>query len=178
MWGLSSPALTADNVTDTTRIKLREHRAETSATKDAPQDQIYVIESILENKVENETQYFKVKWLGFPTEQSTWEPVKNIQPWIQTFYSEDPQRLGKPLPEPRIKWTKKAGDEVYHYLSWEGGEGENLSRWVGESFFSLASNDGEIVSQLEEDKSCNTKKTKDKRDRRYYVFTIYKNYQL
>ena len=41
-----------------------------------------------------------------------------------------------------------------------------MSRWVGESFFSLASEDGEIVSQLDEDKSCNTKKTKDKRDRR------------
>ena len=173
--GLASPALTAENVTDTTRIKLREHRAETSATKDAPQDQIYVIESILEKKEENETHYFKVKWLGFPSDQSTWEPARNIQPWIQTFYSEDPQRLGKPLPEPRIKYTKKAGDEVYHYLSWEGGEGETLSRWVGESFFSLASNDGEIVSQLEEDKSCNTKKTKDKRDRRYCVFIILKN---
>ena len=33
----------------------------------------------------------------------------------------------------------------------------------------LASEDGEIVSQLEEDKSCNTKKTKDKRQRRHTV---------
>ena len=108
---------------------------------------------------------FKVKWLGFPIEQSTWEPSKNIQPWIQSYYDDD-QRLGKPLPEPRIKYTKRAGNEVYHYLTWAGGEGDNLSRWVGDSFFSLAAEDGEIVTQLEDDKSCNTKKTKDKRDRR------------
>ena len=65
-----------------------------------------------------------------------------------------------------MKYSKKAGDEVYYYLSWEGGE-EQTGRWVGKSFFSLAAEDGEIVSQLEEDKSCNTKKTKDKRERRH-----------
>ena len=116
-------------------------------------------------KVEKDDSYFKVKWLGFPVEESTWEPAKNIQPWIQSYYEDDPQRLGKPIPEPRIKYTKRAGNEVYHYLTWGGGEGEPLSRWVGDSFFSLAAEDGEIVTQLEGG-SCNTKKTKDKRDRR------------
>ena len=64
-----------------------------------------------------------------------------------------------PLPEPKIKYSKRAGDEVYHYLSCEGGV-DHASRWVGQSFFTLAS------TELEEDRSCNTKKTKDKRDRR------------
>ena len=41
--------------------------------------------------------------------------------------------------------------------------------WKGESFFSLASQDGDLVTQIEEDKSCNTKKTKDKRERRHLV---------
>ena len=41
--------------------------------------------------------------------------------------------------------------------------------WKGKSFFSLASEDGEIVSLLDEDKSCNTKKTKDKCERRHTV---------
>ena len=38
--------------------------------------------------------------------------------------------------------------------------------WKGKSFFSLASEDGDIVPQLEEG-SCNTKKTKDKCERRH-----------
>ena len=164
--GLPSPAITSENVSESTRIKLRSHRNETAETKDAPQDHIYVVESILVKKVEKDDSYFKVKWLGFPVEESTWEPAKNIQPWIQSYYEDDPQRLGKPIPEPRIKYTKRAGNEVYHYLTWGGGEGEPLSRWVGDSFFSLAAEDGEIVTQLEGDRSCNTKKAKDKRDRR------------
>ena len=164
--GLSSPAITSDKVSETTRIQLRNHRNETSEMKDAPQDNIYVIETILSKKIEDDEVSFHVKWLGFPAEQATWEPSKNIQPWIQFYYDGDSQRFGKPLPEPRIKHTKRAGNELYHYLSWGGADGEQISRWVGESFFSLASEDGEIVSQLDEDKSCNTKKTKDKRDRR------------
>jgi hypothetical protein len=41
--------------------------------------------------------------------------------------------------------------------------------WKGEGFFSLASQDGDLMTQMEEDKSCNTKKTKDKRERRHLV---------
>ena len=146
---------------------MRKHRTETSSFKEALQDNIYVIEKLLEKKYENNEKFWKVKWLGFPPEESTWEPAANIQPWILSYYEED-DRLGLPLPEPRVKYSKKAGNEVYYYLSWEGGE-EQTGRWVGKSFFSLAAEDGEIVSQLEEDKSCNTKKIKDKRERRHTV---------
>ena len=165
--GISSPAITSDKVSTSTRQSLREHRTATSSFKEALQDNIYVIETLLEKKVKNKEEFWKVKWLGFPPEQSTWEPAANIQPWILSYY-EKVDRLGLPLPEPRIKYSKKAGDEVYYYLSWEGGE-DQTDRWVGKSFFSLAAEDGEIVSQLEEDKSCNTKKTKDKRERRHTV---------
>ena len=105
---LSSPALTSDDVSETTRITLREHRAETSEFKDAPQDQVYVIETIFEKKEENKEVSFLVKWLGFPSNQATWEPARNIQPWIQDYYGDD-GKLGKPLPEPRIKYSKHAG---------------------------------------------------------------------
>ena len=163
--GLSTPAMTSDQVSEQTRASLRSHRNTTSTVKDSPQDNIYVIETVLDKKVEKSKVLWKIKWLGFPNNQATWEPASNIQPWIQSYYESDHGRFGKPLPEPKIKWSKKAGDEVYYYLSWEG-EGDNTSQWVGQSLFSLASEDGEIVSQLEEDKTCNTTKTKDKRDRR------------
>ena len=65
-----------------------------------------------------------------------------------------------------MKHSKKDGEEVYYYLSWKGGE-KQTGRWVGKSL--LAAEDGIIVSHLEEDKSCNTKKTKEKYQRRHTV---------
>ena len=59
--GLSSPAIPSEQVSDTTRITLRNHRNVTASTKDAPQDNIYVIESVLEKKTEKST----VLWLGW-----------------------------------------------------------------------------------------------------------------
>ena len=77
-------------------------------------------------------------------------------------------RHGKPLPEPPVKYTKRSGNETYFYLTW-GEERLQGNPWKGESFFSLASNDGEIVTQIDDEKSCNTKKTKDKREWRHTV---------
>ena len=137
-------------------------REKTAVFKDAPQDNIYVIESLIE-KGNNE---WKVKWLGFPIEESTWEPTCNIQPWILSFYEEDHSRFGKPLPDPTIKHVKRAGDETYYYLSW-GNDRVKGNPWKGKDFFTLASEDGELVDQLDDDKTCNTIKTKDKRERRH-----------
>jgi hypothetical protein len=162
--GLSTPAMPSDSVSESTRASLRDHRNKTSTTKDAQQDNMYVIESLLENRGD----MWRVKWLGFPHEASSWEPSANIQPWIRAFYEEDLQRLGQTLPEPKIKHIKKAGNEEYYYLSW-GGEKVKGNPWKGKDFFSLASEDGELVSQLEEGQTCNTKKTKDKRERRHTV---------
>ena len=89
--GLATPAMTADNVSVSTRTTLRNHRNKTAEFKDSHQDDVYVIESILEMKEDG--NLFNVKWLGFPVEQSTWEPTKNIQPWIISYYKEDCQRL-------------------------------------------------------------------------------------
>jgi hypothetical protein len=114
--GLSTPAMTSDNVSVSTRTSLRDHRNKTAESKDVHQDDIYVIESILDMK--DDGDQWKVKWLGFP--KSTWEPARNIQTWILSYYKEDVQRLGHPLPQPKIKHIKKAGDEVFYYLSWGG----------------------------------------------------------
>ena len=122
----------------------------------------------MDKKVENKKVFYKIKWLGFPEEQCTWEPSKNIQEWIISYYS-NKERYGESLPDPKIKRTKKAGNQTYYYLSWEGGNGDDVSKWVGSSFFELVGDDGEVVSQLDENESCNTKKTKDKRERRYFL---------
>ena len=161
-----SPAINAEKVSSSSRMNLRKYRSETALSKQAQQDQVYVVESIMDKKVENKKIFYKIKWLGFPEDQCTWEPSKNIQEWILSYYS-NKERYGEGLPDPKIKRIKKAGNQTYYYLSWEGGNGDDVSKWVGTSFFELVGDDGEVVSQLDENESCNTKKTKDKRERRY-----------
>ena len=162
---MATPAMTSNQVSSSTRMTLRDHRKATSTFKESPQDNIYVIQSLVDKKTEEDTTYWKVQWLGFPPEQATWEVESNIQKWITSYYDAKLERLGSPLPEPRVKHSKRAGDEIYHYLSWDGVSDEP-SQWVGDSFFKIAADDGELVSQFENDNSCNTQKTKDKRDRR------------
>ena len=119
---ISSPAIPSDQVSAATRNDLREYRKNTANFKDAPQDNIYVVEALLEKRIEKNSTYWKVQWLGFPLDESTWEPEKNIQPWIVNYYCENIGRLVNPLPQPKIKHSKRAGNEIYYYLSWDGRE--------------------------------------------------------
>ena len=64
-----------------------------------------------------------MKWSGYEDEASTWEPQANVPKFIQEFYKEDSSRLGKKLPNPKIKHTKSVGDTKYHFLSWDGQKG-------------------------------------------------------
>ena len=117
-----------------------------------------MIESVLDCKTKDGSKYFKVKWLNFPESESTWEPETSIPKFIQLFYTEK-NNLGKPLPNPKLKRSKVAGSETYHYLSW-GTEGDG--QWYHEDFFTLLGEDGEISSSLQTDESCNTRKSRDK----------------
>ena len=153
-----SPALLSSQVSRNTRNNLRNHRTNTAASSEASQDNIYVIESIVDLRIKDDSKYFKVKWLNFPPSESTWEPETSIPKFIQSFYMER-ANLGKPLPNPKLKRSKAAGSETYHYLSW-GGEGDG--QWYHEDFFTLLSEDGEISSSLQTEESCNTRKSRDK----------------
>ena len=154
-----SPALLSEQVSKSTRNSLRDHRTANSNTTEAPQDSIYVIETILATKIDDGIKMFNVKWLGFPPDASTWEPENSIPKFIQLYYQEK-TNFGKSLPNPRLKNVKKAGSSLYHYLTWDGES--DVGTWVHEDFFKLLGEDGEIVTALEEDKSCNTRKSRDK----------------
>ena len=154
-----SPALLSDQVSNSTRTRLRDHRTTTAESKEAPQDNIYVIESILEVDTKDDETFFKVKWLNFPPSESTWENQNSIPKFIQLYYK-DANNFGKRLPNPNLKRVKKAGSAIYHLLSWEGKT--DAGQWVNEDFFKLLGEDGEIVSSLEDENSCNTRKSRDK----------------
>ena len=42
-------------------------------------DSIYNIEKILDRRLVNDKYEYKIKWEGYPLEQSTWEPIKNLE---------------------------------------------------------------------------------------------------
>ena len=99
---------------------------------------------------------FLIKWASFEEKDATWEPCKNVPPFLQKFYLK-PENLGKPLPQPRIKHTKtfKTGEKV-HLLCW--GDEKDSEEWVADSLFDL-DND----SMIPQNSFCNTRKIKDKR---------------
>ena len=154
-----SPALLSDQVSKATRNSLRDHRSANTHSTDAPQDSIYVIETILATKLKDGMKMFNVKWLNFPLDASTWEPEESIPRFIQLYY-QDGNNFGKTLPNPRLKNVKKAGSALYHYLTWDGES--DSGNWVHEDFFKLLGEDGEIISSLEDDNTCNTRKSRDK----------------
>ena len=162
-----SPALLSSQVSKTTRMSSREHRNKTAASSEASQDNIYVIETILDSKTESDVQLFHIKWLNFPHSQSTWEHEESVPKFIQLFYA-DRNNLGKPLPNPKLKRSKKAGSETYHYLSWDGDDSDG--QWYHEDFFTLLGEDGEISSALETVESCNTRKSRDKESKQTFNF--------
>ena len=132
-----SPSINSKDVSNCTKSSLRKHRSETAVFKETNQDQIFVIESLLDiKKIGSETMW-KVKWLGFPESEATWEPSGNIQNWMKNYYLEDKTRLGKPLPEPKIKCKKKSAGQTFYYLSWGNNKEDSVpeDRWVTEDFF-------------------------------------------
>ena len=154
--GVQVPRLISSQVSRDTRMKLREHRESTAISSDASQDNIYVIETILNLKKKDDCDLFLVKWLNFPESEASWEPSDCVPGFIQLYYK-DGSNLGKPLPNPRLKRTKKAGNETYYHLSWEGED--SGAQWIHEDFFKLLGEDGEISSSLQTDESCNTRKS-------------------
>ena len=143
-----SPAVTAETVSGRTRQQLRKHRNDTASYSKAGQDDVFVVESILDFK--KKSKKVLVKWVGFP--EATWENEDGIPKFIREYYEKDTGRLGKGLPNPKIKSTKQIGDSVIHKLSWGDDEG---SEWVGEDFFKMPDDDGELVSTV---LTCNTRR--------------------
>ena len=154
------PTPVADNVSSRTRKVLKDYREKTKESDAAGDDHAYIVEAIIDI-VEKEgcEREFKVKWFNFPPEAATLEPESNIPRFIVEYYK-DKSRLGKALPNPRIKHTKKTSSGTrYHFLTWEGEKG---GQWYGDDFFKLAGGEDEELL-LPEQLSCRTRKSRDKR---------------
>ena len=88
-----------------------------------------------------------------------------IPGFIQKYYEDKSERLGQPLPNPKIKHTKKVGGSDVHLLSWGDDSGDE---WLHDHFFHYLAEDGEVLnSNLSV--TCNTRKSRDKTSRRHTV---------
>ena len=108
---------------------------------------------------------FLVKFAGFPKQEACWEPAKNLPSFIVEYY-QDKARYGLPLPTPTIKQTIKLENdtEIYHHLEWKATAGKKLQLKEGETLFDM---NEDILSEEELQSTCNTRKVRDKRDRRH-----------
>ena len=79
------------------------------------------------------------------------------------YYEADPSRLGQQLPKPKIKHTKQVGGTLIHKLSWGNEVG---GEWLEDDWFQTLS---ENLTSESTNVSCNTRKSRDKRERRHTV---------
>jgi len=54
----------------------------------------YIVEKIMDKKTHNGVVKYKVKWLGYPTSQCTWEPLENLDNCLE-LVDEYQSRLSK-----------------------------------------------------------------------------------
>jgi hypothetical protein len=43
------------------------------------QDEAFLIEDVVNHKKDGDTIYYQIKWVGYPTDDNTWEPLENIR---------------------------------------------------------------------------------------------------
>ena len=87
-----SPVILKETLSTESRTCLYNFRSRTKQTQlRLPDDDLFVVESILEVRMKNKTKQFLVQWAGFPRSEATWEPMKNIP----HLYNKVVWRLGK-----------------------------------------------------------------------------------
>ena len=132
-----------------------------------PNASIFTLESVLNARKNKNKIEFLVKFAGFPFQEACWEPVTYLPTFIVEHYSVK-TNLGTPLPTPTVKKTVKngSGTEIFQHLEWKtsGLDSEALKLRDGESLFDI---DQDKLEQDEILSTCNTRKVRDKRDRRH-----------
>ena len=163
-----TPVLLAEKITKRTRENLWQYRAKNQTSNlRLPNDSVFTVETVFNVRKTKDVIEYLVKFAGYSDLESCWEPAKNLPNFIVDHYKEK-SNLGLPLPSPSIKLTRKVGQdsEVYHHLEWKISEHprKELELENGETLFDL---DADKLSEEELVSTCNTRKVKDKRDRRH-----------
>jgi hypothetical protein len=164
-----TPVLLAEKVTSETRNRLwNSHTKSQTTNRNLPNDSVFTVETVLNARKKKNNLEYLVKFAGFPFPDACWEPIGNLPSFIVEHYK-DVSKHGTPLPKPSVKYTVQVGNgtEVYHHLEWKASHNvgdKELSLKDGETLFDL---DQDKLSEEELRSTCNTRKVKDKRDRRH-----------
>ena len=159
-----SPVLLAEKLSKDTRSYLHDWRVQSQKTHiSLPKDTVFIVQAVLESRKVKKTTEFLVKFAGFPKEASCWEPSKNLPEFILNFYKNE-KNLGKAIPGPKIKQTKHVenGTEMFVNLEWTNDASKEA--FDGEDLFDL---DADRLCEEAMKSTCNTRKVRDKRDRRH-----------
>ena len=163
-----TPVLLGEKITKATRMNLLTFKSknQTSNLK-LPKDSVFTVESVHNAREIKQDVEYLVKFAGYPLSEACWEPTRNLPAFIVEFYK-DKSKHGSPLPLPSIKRTVKVAktSEVYHHLEWKISDlpVKELELDNGETLFDL---DMDKLAEDEVRSTCNTRKVKDKRDRRH-----------
>ena len=161
-----SPVVLVENLSRTTKERLRDFRTKHQKSNlQLPNDSVYIIQAVHSSRISKKNIEFSVQFAGFPDSILCWEPAKVLPKFIVDFYS-DPKNLKKQIPGPRVlKTTKlKNGTEMYVELVWDPKDSTKEILELDENLFDI---DADKLCEDELKSSCNTRKTKDKRDRRH-----------
>ena len=76
-------------------------------------EDIYEVDHIIEEKVEDEIRLYRVRWRGFEPDEDTWEPATNIsraamQAYRKRVPNQANQGRGRPSKKRRASITRKA----------------------------------------------------------------------
>ena len=162
------PVILSNRVTTQTRKRLWTYGQKSQGYgMKLPKDSIFTVESVLNARKNKNKIEFLVKFAGFPFQEACWEPVTSRPTFIVEHYSVK-TNLGTPLPTPTVKKTVKngSGTEIFQHLEWKtsGLDSKALKLRDGESLFDI---DQDKLEQDEILSTCNTRKVRDKRDRRH-----------
>ena len=80
---------------------------------------IYYVEKILDRRKVNDRLEYKIKWEGYPMNQSTWEPLENLRTAMELVEEYDklhplppPDLMGKKTNRPKKERVKKIAKAV------------------------------------------------------------------
>ena len=161
-----SPVILAENLSKQTKDVLTKKRnQEKYSSVNLPEDSVYIIQSVSNIRKKNKTTEFLVKFAGFG-DIECWEPVENLPSFVREFYLSDKTNLCKRIPGPRVSNTTKVknGTEIYIELDWNQNDNSKEVLDVEEDLFDI---DADRLCDEELRSSCNTRKVKDKQNRRH-----------
>lgn len=122
------------------------------------QDNIYIVERILERRVEHGMVFYKVKWEGYPDLYNTWEPDYNIMDRNLVRAFDQANRAESQYENDSEESEISVGSDVGEHTSRDGSS--SISSEYGESSIiknrfddniSSNSNDSSLLSEPEKD---------------------------